>query len=280
MRKSVIIGGPVVAAVVLTLILWRPREIRPPDPVYSGRPLSSWLNNPILGRKEAIEAVQSAGTNAIPMLLRLLRVKDPAEVPWMARGAISTERFMPVSDVMRWHMGANLGFEVLGTNARGAVAALMGIVSNSVSTNCQSSAITALGDIGRPAAAAVPLLVKCSTNSDEVVRWVAVDSLCKIHAEPEKVVPVLIRALSERSKNMESTVLLGLEDYGRDAKAAAPAILNYLEAHQWDPEKEDFLESFAQWALKAVDPEAAFISGFTNRCYWGPGSSTGGDEGK
>ena len=265
MRKWVIIGGPVVLVFVLTLIFWRPRESAPPDPVYNGRPLSTWLNDPMLERKDAIEAVRGVGTKAIPMLLRLVEVRDAVEAPWMTHAADPEKRFMPVSDVMRWQMGAELGFETLGTNAQNAVPALMRVLSKNDSKGAKAAAIICLGSIGRPAAAAVALLVEYSTNAEELVRLVAVESLCKIHGDPEKVVPVLIRSLGERNKNMESTVLQGLDYYGSAAQAAAPAIIEYLKARRWDwNDDKEYLQSFAEWALKAVDPGAAVRAGITN----------------
>src|SRR6476469_7018105 len=54
----------------------------PADPVYQGHPLSVWLRglgpqtSDIAGRPEAEEALHDIGTNAIPMLLSMLRAED------------------------------------------------------------------------------------------------------------------------------------------------------------------------------------------------------------
>ncbi len=56
----------------------------PPEPMYQGRPLSYWLlgySFPFNGtnapsRADADAAIKDAGTNAIPLLLQMLRAHD------------------------------------------------------------------------------------------------------------------------------------------------------------------------------------------------------------
>ncbi len=66
-------------AALAGVILW---QVSPPrEPVYEGKPLSSWLKAYATpGGPEAFadEAVRQAGTNAIPQLLSLLRFEDSA----------------------------------------------------------------------------------------------------------------------------------------------------------------------------------------------------------
>src|ERR1041385_1155084 len=74
------------AAVVLTVALlfsavsWYAISLR--EPLYKGKPLSFWLVNCATARgdtgqrSEADSALSKVGTNAIPVLLRLVRAKD------------------------------------------------------------------------------------------------------------------------------------------------------------------------------------------------------------
>jgi hypothetical protein len=95
MRKRVWIAIVVVCAAFAGIISWQ--VVKPSDePVYKGRTLTSWLEDlanahaqmvpsstltrSVLTLREAQvkEAMRQIGTNAIPTLLRMLRMKDSA----------------------------------------------------------------------------------------------------------------------------------------------------------------------------------------------------------
>jgi len=79
MRKRVHIALAVLLAALLAVVGWQ--VMRRQEPVYQGKPLSSWLiASATTGSPEAQEqanaAVRQVGTNALPTLLRMLRAKD------------------------------------------------------------------------------------------------------------------------------------------------------------------------------------------------------------
>src|SRR5260221_5529956 len=86
-RLRIVIG--LLLASVFGLLVWQ--ALGPPEPVFEGRTLSSWLerhtptsagdppyDSP--GWKKADEALRGIGTNAIPTLLKMIRAKDPPPV--------------------------------------------------------------------------------------------------------------------------------------------------------------------------------------------------------
>ena len=76
----VLIGGTIWLVAV-------PRE--PPEPLYQGKPLTFWLGRSyfhplnLADQQAATAAVQRAGTNAIPTLLRLMRARDSKTKAWV-----------------------------------------------------------------------------------------------------------------------------------------------------------------------------------------------------
>ena len=130
------------------------------EPVYQGKPLSSWLKrlrtilagdngtsaSPPLAsdaqRQRVDEVVRQVGTNALPTLLRMLRAKDSAlKVKLMdlaRRQHIITIQHTPAGDLN--HQAA-FAFKALGATARSAVPEVMEIAERKVSPASQYSAI-------------------------------------------------------------------------------------------------------------------------------------------
>ena len=158
MRKRVQIALAVLLVAMAGVIVLRVRE--PTEPVYQGKRLSvwlvqyyrSWLENDdgSLGAEQnAQRAVEMAGTNAIPTLLEMLRQSDsPLERRVM--DLAQRQRFIKVhfTPAEMRNSGAWLGFWILGSNAAGAVPALMGIYDRKISWWSQLYAVQSLGAIG------------------------------------------------------------------------------------------------------------------------------------
>ena len=134
------------------------------EPMYEGKRPSAWLKastrvvdvTPVedMRMSEADEVVRQVGTNAIPTLLRMLRVKDSALNVRLINLAMR-QHVVRITPAENWNNAAARAFWVLGTNAQSAVPALMEIASQSISPNSQYCAITALGSVGPPAKEAV-----------------------------------------------------------------------------------------------------------------------------
>lgn len=172
---------------IVGVVVWQAAQRREPEPAYRGKTLSSWLRgyvtSPYLAQ-ECDEAVVQAGTNAFPTLLRLLRAKDAG---LRARLIVLLQRQhiikIELTPAAAWNAAASSAFWLLGTNAQTAVPALIQIADQNISPESQRSAIYSLAGIGPAAGAAVPSLLRWTTNADPMVRNTAKFSLFAIDPE-------------------------------------------------------------------------------------------------
>lgn len=132
LRQRRVLGLCALAVGVLTVgMLLRDRE-----PAYHGRRLSKWLEDTDNGsvietipetQPVVSDAIRAAGTNAIPILFRMLQAEDsPARKKvgeWLAgHHLIIAHCFTPAAQL---NTRAVFGFCALGTNARPALSALI-----------------------------------------------------------------------------------------------------------------------------------------------------------
>ncbi|MGO8929178.1 MAG: HEAT repeat domain-containing protein [Limisphaerales bacterium] len=265
MRKRVYIALTVLLVILAGVIAWQVLQMPEREPVYQGRRLTSWLK-PIIGKSfyddpqvlKADEALRQIGTNAIPTLLRMLRVKDsPLKVKLMdltKRQRIIEIRYTTARDV---NFRAFCAFSVLGAKAQSAVPTLIEIANQNISPESQGDSIFALGSIGPPAKEAVPSLLGWATNANAYVRFHAISALGKIGTEPDRVVPVLANALHDPDYYVRFHAVLALGKFGPNAKLAVPALVEFLNA----PQRNSLDRRVIADALKAIDPEAAAKAG-------------------
>ena len=225
--------------------------LSPREPFYQGKRLSQWLQGYTAGTEspEIDEAVRNIGTNAIPTLLRALRVKGSA-----TRKTISLPPLVRVDlefvDIQ--NMQAQKGFEALGVEARAAVPALIEIYEQNICLSSQTGAAAALAAIGPEAKSAIPSLILNTTNTSPAVRAVAVATLGEIHCEPERVVPALVQSLSDPDKEVRLFAAFSLRGFGGDARAAIPALIEALK----DPFNQ--VRGNAAWALGEIHGQPEF----------------------
>ena len=168
------------------------------EPVFNGMPLIWWLVScdEIVGKPDtgqcsamgkdgqsSIEAITQVGTNAIPSLLRLLRLEDSPFMDFIDEGRTIA------APPRVWRRRALTALEVLGTNAATAVPALMEIAREGVSGDSRQCAIEAIGFMGPRAKEAVPALMQWMTNHDEV----AIRALGNIGPAAKPAVPWLLQ---------------------------------------------------------------------------------------
>ena len=259
MGKRVYIALAVFTVALVGVIFWQVAQLHETEPLYQGKPLSEWLKA-CSGTDDpekldgADEAVRQAGTNALPILLRMLRAKHSALelklLGWAKRQHVIRIEARPVTE---WNQIAAHGFFVLGAKAQSAAPALTEIANRNISCSSQLSAIQALGGIGPSAKIAVSSLLRWSTNADRMVRFHAVETLGKIHVEPSRVVPALRDMLHDPDSFVRSGVVEALGEFGADAKIATPALVEFLN----EPQNS----MFRRWAIDAIDPAAAAKAG-------------------
>ncbi|PSB22113.1 PBS lyase [Phormidesmis priestleyi ULC007] len=123
-------------------------------------------------------------------------------------------------------------------------------------------AISAIGEMGTDAKAAVPDLRNALKDSDEQVRQAAAKALGSIGVNAKAAVPDLINALNDPSKLVRVQTINALPNLGSDAKTAIPELIPALS----DPSQLvrltaiEALARFGQDAKPVVQPLAQLLS--------------------
>jgi len=248
-------------------ILWTALR-EPREPIYQGKPLSVWLERYVSGGSyvdfrpdsEADEAVRQIGTNAIPLLLRMVRARDSKTKLALAE-LLNKQKLVEIRYPRSWWAAyyqsevAVQAFGALGANASNADPQLIQTYQENVGPESQLGCLEALGRIGPAANQAIPDLLGALTNVNPVLRWAAVEALVKIHLEPGLLMPILIDGLQGEYVRLRLYSVRALGEFGKEAKAAVPGLTQLLS----DPDTNIVTE--ASNALKAIDPEAAAKAG-------------------
>jgi hypothetical protein len=246
----------------LGVICWT--RLRPSEPSFQGKTLSYWLDqyrfNLTSGeekearalREDAQRAVHQIGTNAIPHLLIMLRERDSAFKAKLF-GLVQKQRLIRIHYKPAWVLNgeAALGFEMLSSDAKDAVPALVDIFEEHRSSYSREAVLGALAGIGPAASNAIPFLLRGITDANASVRVRIVNALCHIRPPITTVLPALIDCLADSNKAVRAFAANCLGEYGPEARQAIPRLVQLLE----DPEKS--VRSSAAQALKKIDAKAA-----------------------
>ena len=271
---------------VLGMVAWW--ALRTREPIYEGRSLTSWLVNSdpffIHSRDKITAVVRQAGTNAIPVLLRMMQARDSV-LKSKFIGLTHMQHFVEISPLSAYEerSRAIYAFKRMGTDASKAVPALIKLYDRDLSILGQSTIARALGNIGPAAKQAVPSLLNRGTNPNLSVRASAIYALGQIHCDPEQVVPLLTKSLADTNAWIRWRAARGLKAFGADAKPAVPALVALFKS--WDPNwrsaakaardmdqygiQDEFTHGFTsgeevlavEQALAAIDTEAAATAG-------------------
>ncbi len=201
-----------------------------------GKPLSVWLDSYVGGgsyfgvfpNPETDEAIRHIGTNAIPVLLKMLNTRDSK---WkLALANFSGQRMYLVNRRLSWwsasfaaHEAAQ-GFVALGPSASNAVPQLIRTYRKNLGIDSQWSCLDALGAIGPATKRAIPDLLGATTNLYTETRRAAVEALGNLRLEPGLVVPVLTTCLQDSDSGVRRASVRALAKFGPDAKPAVPAL--------------------------------------------------------
>jgi hypothetical protein len=243
MRKRLRILLAFALVLVLGVFAWVMLRTGEREPLYQGRPLSYWLQgyvptrtfppatNAIPGptRAEAKAAVEYLGTNAIPTLLRLLSTRDFPLATRLYQIA-QRQRFIhiPYTDPWERAQEAEWGFWELGPKLTVAAPQLIELFDLHPTIMSHQIIPDILGRIDPPVKAAVPMLVKATTDSDSFVRNNSVFALGRIHIEPALAVPALIKCLDDPTDYIRAHAARALAAFGQDARPAVPALVKLL----------------------------------------------------
>ncbi len=285
MKRSRTVALVVLLAVIATVaafIVLRPRE-----PMYQGKRLSEWLVEwdtfNLDTNAPTAEAIRQMGTNTLPHLIRLLRVKDSALKRKLTE-LLEKQTLVQIDfkSAEYWRGQGMAGFHMLGNLASPAIPELSKLLNdqdNSLDaalalifigpeaaltlaralTNSNASVRAnvafALAQAKWNAKGAVPNLLTCLSDKEANVRLSAAVALGLIHDEPETVIPVLITRLDDRDVSVREQAANALRRFGRQARPAVPALLKAKES------RDGQVAKFATAALKAIGPEEATSGG-------------------
>ncbi len=91
----------------------------------------------------------------------------------------------------------------------------------------RSNAASDLGDFGPPAKTAVPFLIQALQGPQVELHEAAIQSLGRIHCNPDVVLPLLIPRLTNDDSNEDAAIALG--NFGSLAKEAFPKLVPLLK---------------------------------------------------
>jgi HEAT repeat protein len=155
------------------------------EPKYHGKPLHVWLADFDLSRSQrpekATEAVRAIGTNALPLLDRMIRTKDSL---WRTAMIALNDRQsfiqLEITEARVIRYRAIEGYRVLGPNAKASIPVLIHILDSEPSVEVRADVAAALGSIGPEASAAIPALLKTAQTQNADLRRNAIIAVADI----------------------------------------------------------------------------------------------------
>src|SRR5262249_22572801 len=169
-RQAAILA--ILAGLIIGLVV---TDLQLNEPGYRGRKLSAWLADLDLesrsSSKETLCAIQAIGTNAFPMLTRMVRSTDP----WWKRRAMALNASqpllrIPVTPSSVFRNRAVQGYTALGPRAAPNVPPLFYLLETQSPPNVRSSVAAALGGIRPQAKPAIPALLRATQDQSAEVR--------------------------------------------------------------------------------------------------------------
>ncbi|MDB6028425.1 MAG: lyase domain protein repeat-containing protein [Verrucomicrobiales bacterium] len=179
--------------------------------------------------KDGFELLGPSAVRAVPQLMELLR--DPDE------------------DVVA---NVAMSLSAIGPDARQALPVLMDVAKNR-SGRARANAIFALGSLGPAAALSADVLIEGTKAADPGVTFYALQSLGRIHAKPEIVVPILQAVLDtpQTDNTRYDVAIAGLGRFGASSESAVPSIIQHLH------NKVDYVRRDATNALEQIEKDVA-----------------------
>jgi HEAT repeat protein len=260
----------VLALGVVGVLVWLVMR-RTGEPVYREKRLSEWLRGydyaglKSRARAESDEAVRKMGTNAIPLLLQRLR-ENESSLKFRVFRLLEKQHFLIITNsrASTRNVEAGQAFRALGAAAGTAVPELIRIYNRNISVDSQCAVAISLGCIGPAASNAVPALLARASNrqteigTNELVCDSAIFALGHIHAQPARVVPVLMEQLLHAPKaNTQYAATVALGWFGADAKPAVPVLIKCYA----DVGNSAAMKAAVRTAIQKIDTGAAAKAG-------------------
>lgn len=286
MKTAAVVGvGVLLVAGTVTVTV---KTIRHSPEYYKGKTLKQWLVNlddqrPGPANDEAEAAVRHFGTNGLPTIISMLKMKDPmhhnAVLACQILGPGAGPAMPDLVNLLKsgytyGYVGVALGdigpeavpsLLELATNGNaqaqiGSVQLQPGVTESASDLNAgvRCEAVVTLGDMTFEwgtndvfKSNVIPALIKSLEDQSPSVRALAARSLGQIASEETTVVPALIRILNDPDFQTRWSSCLALGKFGKNAGVAAPA----LQAALHDRKAE--VRACAAIALVQIEPDNA-----------------------
>ena len=246
MRKGRILFIAVAGMVALFAIA---RFTRTAEPTYHGHSLSKWVA--ILGEgshqeatvQQAVEAVNSIGTNATPYLLAWIQF-EPKPGPFQSRANIYNDNWQQLSlrdrvlyDYFRSRRqraaeGAGAAFQVLGARAAPAIPELVRLMNGRAGSITAIRAALALGLLGTNG---LPALLAAIDDPEHQNRFEALSAISMLPDDltpsAERVVPHLIPCVSDqKDRRVAPAAVYALRKFRSAPQLVLPVLTNCLSS--------------------------------------------------
>jgi hypothetical protein len=259
--------------------------LRPTEPAYRGKNLTEWgrlyssalySGAPDLKAKADVgDALRTMGTNSLPWLVQWISGSEERSirtiiVALLQKTPFSIRNSSVVSSAttnLYWNQGdfAVFGFQILGSQARSAIPALVPMVrGQAIMPSIQATAalgfigadsipvllaaledpkqpnrvdiVYALANAGTKAGTSTPAvidaLVRCTRDRDERVASAGVAFLGMLATEPETSLPALTAILEDTQSKLRTSAAMAIGKFGQRGLPALPALKRCLD----DPE--------------------------------------------
>jgi HEAT repeat protein len=218
-----------VHSIVITIaVCCSERSLGREDVSHEGKTISAWVSelrdkHSQAVRDQAKDAVQQAGTNALPFLLDELRTLGSL---WQN----DLTNFYNTPALVERQMGLRAAFEALGPVAKPAIPLLRERMNeNGFVADTVQYALTQID----PAVAAL-ILTEALTNSNYYVSCAAANNLYSLGPEAAIALPVLLKTLTDRSsqtnesRNLRTFSANALGAIGKQPEQTVPALATAL----------------------------------------------------
>jgi hypothetical protein len=233
LRDRLVLAGCIVGLTTFALSAFAQAPAQPPEPVFQGKPLSEWLKG--YPTPESEEALRQAGSNAIPILERLIRETDQDPMPpdepiyqgkrltqWLLADAPTREDARDFQVFVKRHKQIAEAVQAVGTNA---IPTLLRLLRTTDSTS-KTKLLSAWGALARS-----QVTFPIDIDYTSATFWIHAgrDGFSILDPKAQSAVPALVDIINQNiSATSRSYTMEALAHIGPAAREAVPCLLTFV----------------------------------------------------